>query len=145
MAARTPITVNNRRTNERWELVVKPVLTCLTFLNFLQSCNYYGFIPKFLNFKLSNSRLRSSMMYTKCRRRLLSVETANKKEHIQRLQEKLMASLQDLRSCFSWFDYNHLVSFVHSHQGRSQWGGWGAERPPQETICRKILLSCRKS
>ena len=88
-------------------------------LNFLQSCNYYGVIPKFLSFKLSNSRLRSSMMYTKCRRRLLLVEMAHKKKHIQKLQEKLMASLQDLRSCFSWFDYNHLVSFVHSHNIKS--------------------------
>ena len=28
-------------------------------------------------------------------------------------------------------------------QGRSQWGGAGGRSAPQQTICRKILLSCR--
>ena len=81
-------------------------------LNFLHSCKYHGVIPKFLNFKLANSRLRSSMMYTKCRRRLRSVELAQKKKHLQKLQEKHLAFLQSLRSHFSWFDFNHLIAFA---------------------------------
>ena len=37
----------------------------------------------------------------------------------------------------------HLLTYLSPPQGRSQWEGWGAPPPPQQTICRKILLSCR--
>ena len=40
------------------------------------------------------------------------------------------------------FDKMDITETCRMCQGRSQWGGQGAERP-QETICRKILLSCR--
>ena len=88
-------------------------------MNFLSSCKFYGVIPKFLNFKLANSRLHSSLMYTKCRRRLLSVGLANKNKHLKKLQEKHLAFLQELRSTFSWFDCNHLISFANSSNHKS--------------------------
>ena len=54
----------------------------------------------------------ASAMYDTCRRRLLSTELAQKRRHLKRTQEKIKASQERLRSTFSWFDYNHLISFV---------------------------------
>ena len=51
-------------------------------------------------------------MYDTCRRRLLTTELAQKRRHLKRSEEKIKSSQEHLRSIFSWFDYNHLISFV---------------------------------
>ena len=81
-------------------------------LDFLQSCDFYGIVPKLLHFKLANPRLRSSAMNETCRRRLLSTALAQKKRNLKRSQEKIKTSQEHLRSIFSWFGYNHLICFV---------------------------------
>ena len=83
-------------------------------LNFLSSCKFHSVIPHFLNFKLANSRLRSSMMYDSCRRRLLSIEIAGKKNLLKKLNEKNLAFRSELRNIFSWLDFHHLTSFADS-------------------------------
>ena len=88
-------------------------------LDFLQSCDFYGVVPKFLHFKLAIPRLRSSAMYDTCRRRLLSTELAQKRRHLKRSEEKIKTSQEHLRSIFSWFDYNHLISFVATFNSKS--------------------------
>ena len=81
-------------------------------LGFLQSCKYFGVVPKFLNFKLANNRLRSSTMYAKCRRKLLTTEIQHKRKHLKNIQEKLKTSKEQLRSIFAWFDFNHIIAFI---------------------------------
>ena len=124
-----------------FEKLDKKVRKAQLDMNFLHSCKFYDVIPRFLNFKLSNARLRSSMMYTKCRKRLLSVELAHKRKHLQNLQEKLTSPLQDLRSCFSWFDFNHLVSFVNSHNIKSLKRTEAVQNRKLDTLRREYLAT----
>ena len=106
-----------------------------------QSCKYHGVIPKFLNFKLANSRLRSSMMYTKCGRRLLSVELPQKKKHQQKLQEKHLAFLQNLRFRFSWFYFNHLIAFASVSNVKSLRHTEAVQSRKLETLKREYLAT----
>ena len=81
-------------------------------LKFLTSCEFFGVVPKFLHFKLANSRLRSSQMYDRCMKRLLKTEMAQKKKHLKRMENEIKTSKEHLRSIYSWLDYNHLVSLA---------------------------------
>lgn len=85
------------RAFEKYDFKVKKIQLDL---NFLSSYKFYAIIPHFLNFKLANSRLRSSMMYDSCRRRLLSVEIANKKNHLKKLEKNTWPSYTTFRKLY---------------------------------------------
>ena len=52
-------------------------------LDFLQTCQHSNVIPKFLQFKLANRNLRSSLSYNTCQKRLLKEEINIKKNKIK--------------------------------------------------------------
>ena len=82
-------------------------------------------------------------MYTTCRRRLLSVELAQKKKHLFILQEKHLAFLQNLRSCFSWFDFNHLIAFTSVPNVNSLKCAEAVQNRKLETLKREYLATGR--
>ena len=47
-------------------------------LSFLRKCKCHGVVPQFLNFKVTNRRLKDSVAYGQCQRKLLDEEIFNK-------------------------------------------------------------------
>ena len=79
-------------------------------LEFLEICAENNLVPKFLNFKVTNTSLRDSKAYRECQNKLLNQEIQNKKSH-QRSKEKELKTLQnELVRTLSLVDYTHLIS-----------------------------------
>ena len=58
-------------------------------------------------------------MYATCRRRLLTTEIQHKRKHLRCTQEKLKLSKEQLRSIYSWFEFNHIIAFITSVNTKS--------------------------
>ena len=67
---------------------------CKLDLEFLEICADNMLIPKFLNFKVTNSSLRDSKAYRDCQLRLLKQEIQNKKSQ-HKIREKELKTLQN--------------------------------------------------
>ena len=79
-------------------------------LEFLEICGDNNLIPKFLNFKVTNTFLRDSKAYRECQVKLLKQEIQNKKSH-HRTSERELKNLQnELVRTLSLIDYTHLIS-----------------------------------
>ena len=39
-------------------------------------------------------------------------EIQHKRKHLRCIQEKLKLSKEQLRSIYSWFDFNHIIAFI---------------------------------
>ena len=76
-------------------------------LQFLNICNDFNVIPKFLHFKLANSNLRSSATYKRCQKRLLLEEIYNKKLLIKKLEKDSSLRYNNLKSDLSIIDFHH--------------------------------------
>ena len=65
-------------------------------LEFLQSCKREKLIPKFLQFKVANKRLKSSEAYLSCERSLLNQEMSIKYKTIRALNNKITSIKNNL-------------------------------------------------
>ena len=59
-------------------------------LSFLKKCKCHGVIPKFLNFKETNRRLKDSVAYRQCQRKLLEKEIFNSVEFVNLIMNSLL-------------------------------------------------------
>ena len=81
-------------------------------LEFLQSCKKEKLIPKFLQFKVANKRLKSSEAYLSCERSLLNQEMSIKYKTIRALNNKITSMKNDLYNEMSFIDYVHFITKV---------------------------------
>ena len=81
-------------------------------LEFLEACCHHGFLPRFLQFKVSNRTLRSSQAYKSCQMKLLKEEISNKKTNIRRLEKELADFKERLQTALSFIDFTHVCSLI---------------------------------
>ena len=81
-------------------------------LEFLQSCKREKLIPKFLQFKVANKRLKSSEAYLSCERSLLNQEMSIKYKTIRALNNKITSIKNNLYNEMSFIDYVHVITKV---------------------------------
>ena len=94
-------------------------------LVFLSQCRDADLFPKFLRFKLPNSKLSRSSDIIRFRRRLLAKEITNKERSLIRLEERVAELHRQLKSMVKYIDYIHYQQVV-------------------ETTCKKELESFKK-
>ena len=78
-------------------------------LQFLKICEDHNVIPKFLRFKVANSKLRSSSTYRPCQRKLLREKIYNKR-HVVRKLDKESRSLCNVKSNLNLIDFHHVLN-----------------------------------
>ena len=82
-------------------------------LGFLNDCLKLNVIPKFIQFKVSNSNLRSSKVYLECQMKLLKEEVKNKQSRLASLNKDLTKAKKQLRQSMSLIDtFCHLLSLI---------------------------------
>ena len=74
-------------------------------LVFLSQCRDADLFPKFLRFKLPNSKLSRSSDIIRFRRRLLAKEITNKERSLIRLEERVAELHRQLKSMVKYIDY----------------------------------------
>ena len=79
------------------------------FFNILQKRRSSVF-PKFLQFKVSNKKLRAAKAYISCQKGLLNQEVNNKKKAVKILQEKVIEVKNSLNCKISYIDYVHVCN-----------------------------------
>ena len=83
---------------------------CKLDMEFLEICSENNLMPKFLNFKVTNTSLRDSKAYRDCQLKLLKQEIQSKKSQ-HRTKEKELKTLQnELVRTLSLVDYSHIIS-----------------------------------
>ena len=85
-------------------------------LKFLNDCFELGLLPKFLNFKLANPRLRKSAAYIRSQRSLLQAEIREKRRRINILSTEFEQVKSALRQTLSLLDFTHVstISLLHN-------------------------------
>ena len=83
-------------------------------LSFLTKCKSHGVIPQFLNFKLTNQRLKSSAAYRQCQGKLLEEEIFNKQCCVRELKLELSTVYGCLADLVSSHDLVHLKTLSES-------------------------------
>ena len=87
-------------------------------ISFLQECDNSKVYPKFLQFKVSASRLRCSSAYKQCQSRLLRAELRSKFLRVRKMSQYFDDLKQQLRSTVSWLDFHHLTVTVDRLQSK---------------------------
>ena len=87
-------------------------------VEFIQLCIDNNLVPKFVQFKVPNSALRSSKTYRDCQNKLLKEELSNKRSSLRTKRNELKKLQDDLVRTVSLVDYTHLISlFTKSNDG----------------------------
>ena len=81
-------------------------------VTYLCKCEELLLIPKFLNFKVSNSHLRNSPSYDSCCKILLKEEINFKNTTISNLREELRSIKDELQLTMNILDYTHVISCI---------------------------------
>ena len=79
-------------------------------MEFLQICLENNLTLKFLNFKLTNSLLRSSKAYRECQTKLLKEELSNKRTNLRTKRNDIKKIKDELVRTLSLVDYTHIIS-----------------------------------
>ena len=91
---------------EKTDITHKKALLVLQFLKIFEDHNV---IPKFLQFKVANSNLRSSSTYRWCQGKLLREEIYNKRLVVSKLDKKSQ-SLYNVKSNVNLIDFHHVLN-----------------------------------
>ena len=79
-------------------------------LQYLKICEEHNVIPKFLHFKVANAKLRSSMTYQRCQKKLLQEEIYNKKLIVSKLDRESKFLYNNLKSELNLIDFHHILN-----------------------------------
>ena len=82
------------------------------------ACLHNNIIPKFLNFRVSNSYLKSSRAYHACHIKLLKEEISIKKSRIGTLEKDLNNRKEKLRETLGIIDYTHVICLFLTQNDR---------------------------
>ena len=83
---------------------------CMLDLDFLNGCTLSGVIPKFLQFKMPNTNLKSSPEYYNSQLRLLNAEMKHKQSLSKRMLNELTNLKSSIRKETSSIDFAHVTS-----------------------------------
>ena len=78
-------------------------------MNFLQTCQSFNVIPKFLQFCVANKNLQRSQAYLKCLNHLLLAKINNKK-NLKVLVNELCLVKSNLLRILNFLDFNHVCN-----------------------------------
>ena len=96
----------------RWEKVWRKLEKTKQDLIFLQRCELYDVVPKFLHFRLYNRRLERSQFYLNWQKQLLQRETRTKEKQVKRLENERRNHGMELKNHVSFIDFNFLLHFL---------------------------------
>ena len=85
---------------------------------FLETCPGSNIIPKFLNFCLSNSHLKTSRASYSCQIKLLREERSVKKSKVKRYGKDFIVLKRKLRETLGIINYTHLCSLFLNRNDR---------------------------
>ena len=88
-------------------------------LNFLQTCQSFNAIPKFLQLCVANKNLRKSQAYQKRLNNLLLAEINNKKKNLKVLVNELSSVKSNLLGILNFLDFNHVCNIIISNNEKS--------------------------
>ena len=83
-----------------------------------RSVKSHGVIPQFLNFKVTNQRLKNSAAYRQCQYKLLDEEIFNKHCRICELTTELSTTYSNLANLVSSLDLVHLKTLSESENSK---------------------------
>ena len=83
-------------------------------LEFLEKCRDADLIPRFLQFKLANRRLKHSSENIRSKRRFLDVEISSKNRRIKYLTEFVNTLKHQFKSQVRSIDYGYYLSIIRS-------------------------------
>ena len=88
-------------------------------LNFLQTCQSFNVIPKFLQLRVANKNLRRSQAYQKRLNHLLLAEINKKKKNLKVLVNELSSVKSNLLVILNFLDFNHVCNIIISNKKKS--------------------------
>ena len=93
----------------KFEKVDYSLRKCKLDLTFLLACLQNNIIPKFLNFLVSNSYLKSSRAYHACQIKLIKEKISFKKSRIRTLEKDFNNRKEKLRETLGIIDYTYGI------------------------------------
>ena len=89
-------------------------------MNFLQTCQSFNVIPKFLQLRVANKNLRRSQAYQKRLNHLLLAEiNKKKKKNLKVLVNELSSVKSNLLRILNFLDFNHVCNIIISNNEKS--------------------------
>ena len=89
-------------------------------MNFLQTCQSFNVIPKFLQLRVANKNLRRSQAYQKRLNHLLLAEiNKKKKKNLKVLVNELSSVKSNLLCILNFLDFNHVCNIIISNNKKS--------------------------
>ena len=85
-------------------------------LNFLQTCQSFNVIPKFLQLRVANKNLRRSQAYQKRLNHLLLAEINKKKKNLKVLVNELSSVKSNLLGILNFLDFNHVCNIISNKE-----------------------------
>ena len=101
----------------KFEKVDYSLRKCKLDLTFLLACLQNNIIPKFLNFRVSNSYLKSSRAYHACQIKLLKEEISYQ-SRIRTLEKDFKNRKEKLRETLGIIDYTPVIYFFLTQNDR---------------------------
>ena len=89
------------------------------YLNFLQTCQSFNVILKFLQFRVANKNLPRSQANQKCLNHLLLAEINNKKKNLNVLVNELSSVKSNLLRILNFLNFNHVCNIMISNNEKS--------------------------
>ena len=89
------------------------------YLNFLQTCQSFNVILKFLQFRVANKNLPRSQANQKCLNHLLLAEINNNKKNLKVLVNELSSVKSNLLRILNFLDFNHVCNIIISNNEKS--------------------------
>ena len=102
----------------KFEKIDYSLRKCKLDLTFLQVCLQNIIIPRFLNFRVSNSYLKSSRVYHACQIKLLKEEISLTKSRIRTLEKDLNNRKGKLRQILGIVGYTHVICLFLTQNDR---------------------------
>ena len=102
----------------KFEKIDYSLRKCKLDLTFLQVCLQNIIIPRFLNFRVSNSYLKSSRVYHACQIKLLREEISLTKSRIRTLEKDLNNRKGKLRQILGIVGYTHVICLFLTQNDR---------------------------
>lgn len=88
-------------------------------VSFLEECQRNGFIPNFLNFRMSSKNLKSSQTYRKCQENLLKEEIRLKKSLERQRKNEFSILKSTLKEKLNSIDFMHICSLFLTSNDKS--------------------------
>ena len=95
----------------------------------MENCKANGTIPKFLNIKTYNQRVKTTNAYRSFQCKLLNLELKEKRKALKQLDANFSKLKNDFKNKFSWIDYNCIYNrLITSNTKKLATAKWKQEK-----------------